>query len=442
MVLNLLLSHSPEEIEELLARSFATYQNLEDHQGLVKEMEQLQKDINAELEGTECGDLDAVLRTLSRKRELEQQLKEAHRELRRSREPLYKKAYLTPGRLFRNKKREIFVTLNQETRNHRDGVTAIRVWPRPRLRRGKLRKRWLRFEKIVSVLDGSIDLATFDSPPLWLESLLSTPLDSYPPLEVKDPLPSPESEIWDNLKAKVENLQTEIATLPCGKCPHFSKCEPKKRSRFKEKINKALALRHRLDDMSNRLWHEFNRHFRFLQQEGYLDETGRLSEDGVWASQLRLDQPLMIAESIRLDVFPHDDLKMLAGLIAPFVSDRDSHTDTFERLNLLHPTLGKAFARMVSALHPLRRRLRQEGFLVNPLPFWPAAAIYSWISGATWEELGEISGLDEGDLAMLIYRTADSLRQLEGLTRSHPRLAASATKAIQRLLREPVEVPT
>ncbi len=43
---------------------------------------------------------------------------------------------------------------------------------------------------------------------------------------------------------------------------------------------------------------------------------------------------------------------------------------------------------------------------------------------------------------MLIYRTADSLRQLEGLTRSHPRLAASATKAIQRLLREPVEVPT
>jgi hypothetical protein len=54
----------------------------------------------------------------------------------------------------------------------------------------------------------------------------------------------------------------------------------------------------------------------------------------------------------------------------------------------------------------------------------------------------EVSGLDEGDLAMLICRTADSLRQLEGLTLTHPLLAASATEAIQILLREPVVVPT
>jgi hypothetical protein len=53
-----------------------------------------------------------------------------------------------------------------------------------------------------------------------------------------------------------------------------------------------------------------------------------------------------------------------------------------------------------------------------------------------------MSGLDEGDLAMLIYRTADSLRQLEGLVTSHPRLAASASAAIERLLREPVVLPT
>jgi hypothetical protein len=43
---------------------------------------------------------------------------------------------------------------------------------------------------------------------------------------------------------------------------------------------------------------------------------------------------------------------------------------------------------------------------------------------------------------MLIYRTADNLRQLEGLDQSHPLLAASATEAIRRLLREPVPVPT
>ena len=133
---------------------------------------------------------------------------------------------------------------------------------------------------------------------------------------------------------------------------------------------------------------------------------------------------------------------MLAGLMAPFVSDRDSHEDPAEQLNLKHPELGRAFATMISALYPLRRRLRAQGFMVQPLSFWPAAAIYFWIRGASWDQLLAISGLDEGDLAMLIYRTADSLRQLEGLSRTHPRLAASATEAIERLLREPVVIPT
>ena len=190
------------------------------------------------------------------------------------------------------------------------------------------------------------------------------------------------------------------------------------------------------------LWNDFVKHLDFLKGEGFVTEENKLTSDGVWASQLRLDQPLMVAESIRHDVFPSEDPALLAALIAPFVTDRDNQGEPLERLNLLHPALGQAFARMVSTLHPLRRRLRQHGFVVNPLPFWPAAAIYTWALGSSWEDLLEISGLDEGDLAMLIYRTADSLRQLQGLSRTHPLLATTATEAIRRLLREPVLVPT
>ena len=54
----------------------------------------------------------------------------------------------------------------------------------------------------------------------------------------------------------------------------------------------------------------------------------------------------------------------------------------------------------------------------------------------------DISGLDEGDLAMLIYRTADSLRQLEGLTQSHPHLAASATEASNACYENRYRFPT
>jgi hypothetical protein len=46
--------------------------------------------------------------------------------------------------------------------------------------------------------------------------------------------------------------------------------------------------------------------------------------------------------------------------------------------------------------------------------------------------------MDEGDLAMIILRTADHLRQIEALSQTHPQLAASAEQAIRLLLREPV----
>jgi ATP-dependent RNA helicase HelY len=440
MVLNLLLSHRPEEIRTLLARSFATYQNLEERREVVQNLRLLEIALNAELGEARCGDLDTVLHTLSKKNELERQLKQSHLDLRRSWDLLSKKAYLTPGRLFQNKKKDFFVALEQERRGGAEGITALRVGPS--LRRGRMRKRWLRFDKVASLLDLCFDLTDLDKPELWLQSVLTKPLDTHPQLEIKEPLPSPQRDTWQALKKRRDDLKAAIAALPCVQCAHPNRCELQRPGGFTKKMNKILDLRQRLDQVTNQLWHEFNRHFHFLREEGYVDEVGRLSGDGVWASQLRLDQPLLVAESIRHDVFPHEDPAMLAGLMAPFVSDRDSQEDPAEQLNLNHPELGRSFAKMVSALYPLRRRMHAQGFVVQPLSLWPAAAIYFWIRGASWDELLEISGLDEGDLAMLIYRTADSLRQLEGLSQTHPRLAASATEAIERLLREPVVIPT
>jgi len=440
MVLNLLLSHDPEQIRALLARSFATYQNLEEHREFRGYLRDLEQDIEAELEEAGCGDLDTVLRTLSRKRDLQRQLKQAKLELRLSWSTLYKEAYLVPGRVFRNKKGDFFVALGQEKRRGAQGVTAVR--PGSALRRGRLRKRWLRLDKVASLTDFCFDLSDVETPERWVQSLSSTPLDSYPQLEIKEPLPFPQQETWQNLKTRVGDLEAALTALPCPECSHIKRCEPKKRSEFREKINHILNMRQRLDQVTDQLWHEFNRHRYFLRDEGYVDEAGRLSDDGIWASQLRLDQPLLVAESIRRDVFPHDDPLMLAALMAPFVSDRDSHDQPLEHLKVKDQQLDQSFAALISALNPLRRRLRSQGFVTQPLSFWPAAAIYFWIQGGSWDQLVDISGLDEGDLAMLIYRTADSLRQLEGLSHTHPRLAASATEAIERLLREPVVVPT
>jgi superfamily II RNA helicase len=47
------------------------------------------------------------------------------------------------------------------------------------------------------------------------------------------------------------------------------------------------------------LWEDFCRHLEFLKTEGFVNKEGRLTEDGHWASKLRLDQPLLVAECLR-----------------------------------------------------------------------------------------------------------------------------------------------
>ena len=74
----------------------------------------------------------------------------------------------------------------------------------------------------------------------------------------------------------------------------------------------------------------FLHHLDFLKETGYVTESGALTGDGVWASRLRVDQPLMIAEGFRLKVFPDSNPALLAAIIALFVNERESD-DSIEK---------------------------------------------------------------------------------------------------------------
>ena len=73
---------------------------------------------------------------------------------------------------------------------------------------------------------------------------------------------------------------------------------------------------------------------------------------------------------------------------------------------------------------------------------YTVAALYNWTAGESWERVIELTSIDEGDLAMLVFRTADNLRQIASLEATHPVLAAKAKATIELLLREPVTIPT
>ena len=93
---------------------------------------------------------------------------------------------------------------------------------------------------------------------------------------------------------------------------------------------------------------------------------------------------------------------------------------------------------MILGLKPLAQFMISRGFDIPAIMFWPAASAYLWAKQLEWEELANHIGADEGDLAMLMLRTADHLRQICALQNEEPQLAQTARQAIQMLVRLPL----
>jgi len=202
-------------------------------------------------------------------------------------------------------------------------------------------------------------------------------------------------------------------------------------------FDRSLAnYQYRKKQGNTNLWREFTRHLEFLKAEGFVDERNRLTEDGTWASQLRLDQPLLIAQCLRENALPCDSEALLAAVIALFAYDRSSFI-TISRSSL-PKRLKKTYGRVLGAVESLSQRMAGAGFETAPLPIWVAAASYDWAVGMDWDRVIQRSKMADGDLAMLISRTADSLHQIASLKESHPQVSARAAAARTAILREPV----
>ncbi|MCD6154067.1 MAG: DEAD/DEAH box helicase [Syntrophobacterales bacterium] len=184
------------------------------------------------------------------------------------------------------------------------------------------------------------------------------------------------------------------------------------------------------------LWEDFQRHLNFLKAEGFVNCNNRLTEKGMWTSQLRLDQPLLIAECLTNDAFPKRNEALLAAVVAPFVYDRDANI-ALKRSEQSKKLLA-ACDKIISTVAPISQRMKDAGFDVNPLPFWASVAIYKWAGNVDWARIVNKLKIADGDLAMLISRTADNLRQIASLKDTHPDVARCAAAARKAILREPV----
>ncbi|MCF8037627.1 MAG: ATP-dependent DNA helicase, partial [Desulfobacteraceae bacterium] len=150
--------------------------------------------------------------------------------------------------------------------------------------------------------------------------------------------------------------------------------------------------------------------------------------------------PLMVAEGFRNNLFPQSDPALLAAIMAAFVNERETDEES------IHPkdvpdALEEAYLSIREGLRPFAREMIAKGFSATLLFMRPAMTVYHWTAGQDWESVLALWDSAEGDLAMLIMRTADNLRHIRNLQNVFPDAAESAREAMERILRDPVVPP-
>jgi superfamily II RNA helicase len=149
-----------------------------------------------------------------------------------------------------------------------------------------------------------------------------------------------------------------------------------------------------------------------------------------------VDQPLLIAEAFRRDALEVKDPALMAGLITCFVNE-DESSDRQTR-KFLPKKLQKAYGHLRRRLDPFLRHMARSGFAARPFYSLPALTLYRWASQEPWDKVLAGADMEEGNLAVLVLRTADNLRHIVSLGDVFPEAAETAAAAVEAMLRDPV----
>jgi ATP-dependent RNA helicase HelY len=192
----------------------------------------------------------------------------------------------------------------------------------------------------------------------------------------------------------------------------------------------------RIDALREEVWRPFHQRARVLAAFGYLDfELEKITERGRWLADLHLDRPLLVGEALESGLFNELKFHRLAGVMAALTADGERDYGQLE----LQDALVQALARFEEV--GFKVSTEEWKFGIEPAPelnFSAAAAASQWATGTEWSRLVKETGAEEGDLFRMLSRTGESLRQVAGLSKSHPAAAGMAAIAADAVLREPV----
>lgn len=417
MVLNLLKAHPLDQIQPILAKSFAQFQLNQRAEVLERKLDELHRQL--EPYGPRvCTDWISQWQLFDHVRR-----QRTHRTPVRRNEPPEVAArfhFLTPGRVAGLSKSRGVVLRQYRSKGQKSPMVTL-------LRHGGAITE-CPAAIVTEVFDHMLDCAEAPVYP-WctpesIESMLRD-LEELPPRLPGLPILVPKDELIP------DSIVQTLGDFSCPTCPSRSACQ-----KDHAHASKLRQEQHRhtkaIQALRTSLWHRFQEKIDALQRFGYLSPTAHLTDTGEWARLIRIDHSLLITELVRADAFTGASPALLAAVMSSIAHDDDRPG---------------AFPRISTGLASLLAQVRKLAESLSPYEDPPllradiAAITEQWIGDPTltWIGLCKKTTMAEGDIYRLLARTLEFLSQLHTLRDTHPALADWASQAIAILRRGVLE---
>ncbi len=417
MVLNLLKAHPLDQMQPILAKSFAQFQLNQRAEVLERKLD----DIHRQLEPygpRVCTDWISQWQLFDHVRR-----QRSHRTPVRRHEPPEVAArfhFLTAGRVAGLSKSRGVVLRQYRSKGQKSPMVTL-------LRPGGAITE-CPAAIVTEVFDHVLDCVEAPVYP-WctpesIEQLIRA-LEELPPRLPVLPILVPKEELIPD--AIVQTL----GDFSCPTCPSRSACQKDHAHASKLRQEQQRHMK-AIQALRTSLWHRFQEKIDALQRFGYLSPTVQLTETGEWARLIRIDHSLLITELVRAEAFSGASPALLAAVMSSIAHDDDRPG---------------AFPRISPGLASLLAQVRKLAESLSPFEDPPllradiAAITEQWIGDPmlTWIGLCKKTTMAEGDIYRLLARTLEFLSQLHGLRDTHPSLAETASQAIATLRRGVLE---
>ena len=231
-------------------------------------------------------------------------------------------------------------------------------------------------------------------------------------------------------------MLAKMHEFQCDTCKMYRKHS--KNIEVIERLNiKQKKLEKEVEKQRDIFWNKFLAHRSVLIDFGYL-ENDYPTPKGITTSQIRSENELYIAEIIFSGILENLTPSQLSAVICAVVTED-------LRIEIPYIPFSEPVRKTLNLIRNIRRKIEkvQNNYDVEaPLYINPyfSSLIELWVEGAEWESINEQIDIGEGDIVRAFKRVVDVLRQFTTIENVPEALVFTAREAIDKILREPVDL--